>query len=177
MTPPNPAWMIIALLTTAAFAGFITLPETGHGEAEPTTTPIEHDPDTIIATNGATVTLLVHSQFTELAGLDPGSPDALPGAAQCELEVASGANGGDVLDEGVAAGCITEWSYDDFDGSRFVVSIDFLRAEGLTCLAWEYGICQFWEFRVNGETSEVGIDDYSVEDGDEVEFFHSTLGE
>lgn len=185
LTAKTPLWTLTFLLATAVLSGCLTLGPSdslatltspddraaGQNDNGQSSSPLAEDG--VSTTNEVTVTLLVHTDLADVAGQDPGSPDALPGTGTCELDVDSGANAGEVLDKGVETGCIDEWSYDTFDGARFVVSIDNLRAEGLTCLAWPVA-CQFWEFIVNGEPMQSGIDDYQADDSDTVEFLFHT---
>lgn len=129
-------------------------------------------------TDTATVHLTVETHAAVRAGLTPEDvPPSAPGTASCDVEVPTGADGGDVLDAAVAKDCIAGWDHQAYDGARFVVSIDRLRAPGLTCLAFAAGICDWWEFSVNGETASFGIDDYSAEDGDVNRWlYRNTLG-
>lgn len=185
LTAKPSLWILIALLATATLAGCLSLEPSGPLATASSTDVERGDPDEtslqdirvagadVSTTSGVIVTLLVHTDLAGAADGEPGSPDVLPGTATCDLAVGSGADAGDVLDAGVEAGCVDEWSYDTFDGARFVVSIDNLRAEGLTCLAWPVA-CQFWEFRVEGDPVQFGIDDYEADDGDTVEFFFHT---
>ncbi len=122
----------------------------------------------------ATVELLVHTDLAGATGLAPGEPDALIGTASCSVTIESGSDAGDVLDQAVEDGCILEWDSDDFDGARFVVSVDGLRAEGTVCIAWPIA-CQFWEIRINDQEVSFGIDDYNAADGDQVEFLFHTI--
>lgn len=118
-------------------------------------------------TETVTVHLEVETHVTERAGEDPGTlPGSTPGTAVCDVEVADGADGGNVLDAAVANGCIASWDHTEFDGDRFVTEIDRLEAPGLTCLAFAVGVCDFWEYHVNGTVAGFGIDGYSAEDGD-----------
>lgn len=187
MTAKPPLWILIAVLVTASLAGCLG-PEADPLAIAPSTDGERGDPDEtnlhgihlagadVSTTSGVAVTLLVHTDLAGVAGEEPGSPDALPGTATCDIDVDSGADAGDVLDAGVETGCIDEWTFEESDIGRFVVSIDNLRAEGLTCLAWPV-VCQFWEFRINGDATGFGIDDYAAASGDTVEFFHRNTGE
>lgn len=188
VTPLNaktPLWTLTALLATAALSGCLTLEPSetlatlsppddraaGQNENDPQSTPLAEDG--VSTMSDVTVTLLVHTDLAGMAGEEPGSPEALPGTAVCDLTVGSGANAGDVLDAGVETGCIAAWDYDEFDGDRFVNSVDNLRAEGLTCLAYPVA-CQWWEFRVDDQPVGHGIDGYSAVDDSAVEFFFHT---
>lgn len=138
-------------------------------------------PGTATATTSDTaeVHLVVETHLTARAGYDAGqAPDAVPGTGECTVEVAEGADGGDVLDAAVDEGCIAGWDYDEFGGDRFVTSIDRLRAPGLSCLAYSAGLCDWWEYHVNGETASYGIDEYSAEDGDTNRWlYRNTIGD
>lgn len=131
-------------------------------------------PDQNLTDTNVEVELLVHTDIGGDAGEDPGNPSEWPGTARCDLEVMNGANAGEVLDSGVEVGCIEEWSYDEFESNRFVISVDDLEAHGVICVTWPVA-CQYWEFRVNGEPAEFGIDDYTAAEGDLVEFFFYTV--
>jgi hypothetical protein len=111
--------------------------------------------------SAATVTLVVENPFTSPLGLD-----SLPGTAACGVTVLAGANGGDVLESALENGCILEWDFDEFDGDRFVSSIDGLR--GL-CPLWP-DVCFFWLFSINDTPASHGIDGYAAADGDTVTF-------
>lgn len=149
-------------ISVMVLAGFLLLGTTSMGVTEG-------------ADNTVSVGLLVHTDLAEGLGLDPGEPSLLVGTAQCGVEVPAGSDAGDVLDQAVADGCILEWDYNEFDGNRFVVSVDGLRAVGEVCILWELGVCQYWEFRLNGTSVGFGIDNYSAATGDQLEFYlHTT---
>lgn len=113
------------------------------------------------------VTLTIETHASVRAGLNASQlPDRVPGTASCQLTVHNNSSGAEVLDEAVATGCIEEWDYDSFDEGRFVTSIDNLRAPGYTCLAFALGVCDWWEFHVNGTLSAVGLDEYEADEGD-----------
>lgn len=150
----------IVVLAAAALVG-VTLPGTA---ASPSDT--------------AEIDLVVETHPTARAGLEASqAPDAVPGTGECTVEVPEGADGGDVLDAAVDEGCIAEWSHDEVGDDRFVTSIDNVRAPGLSCLAYSAGVCDWWEYHVNGETASYGIDEYSAEDGDTNRWlYRNTLG-
>jgi hypothetical protein len=131
------------------------------------------------ATDTATVHLTVETHASVRAGLTPTDvPEATPGTGECSVQVPSGADGGAVLDAAVDKGCIAGWDYQEFDGARFVTSIDRLRAPGLTCLAFAAGVCDWWQFHVNGEPAGYGIDGYEASDGDENRWlYRNTIGD
>lgn len=137
-------------------------------------------PGTAAADTGpATVHLVVETHPTARADVEPGqAPGPAPGTAECDVTVPAGADGGAVLDRAVETGCIASWDFTTFSGQRFVTSIDRWRAPGLTCLAFEVGVCDWWQYHVNGETAGFGVDGYSAEDGDTNRWvYRNTLGD
>lgn len=124
------------------------------------------------AQSSVTVHLIVETNAGASQNLDPGQTSALPGTAECDVQVPEGADGGVVLDQAVADLCILEWDYQNYDCcGRFVTSIDGLRADGFTCLLWAEDVadvCDWWEHHVNGTAVSYGIDGYSAQDGDTV---------
>lgn len=126
----------------------------------------------------ADVHLVVETHAAVRAGLTPSDvPQETPGTGECDVQVPVEADGAAVLDAAVEKDCIVEWDHEEFDGARFVTSIDRLRAPGLTCLAFAVGICDWWEFSVNGQTAGYGIDGYTAEDGDQIDWlYRNTMG-
>lgn len=83
------------------------------------------------------------------------------GYKTCEILVPQGADGGDVLDAGVAQGCLLAWGYAPSAGyGRYVTQIDHV--PGL--------VATYWAFYLNGAYSDVGIDAYEAAQGDVVRF-------
>lgn len=116
----------------------------------------------------ATISLVVETQASATAGLPAGDLHEAPGHAACQVLVPVGSDGGVVLDQATADGCISGWDHTTFAGERFVSSIDGLGAPGLTCLLFTVGVCDFWEHSVNDRTAAFGIDGYTAEDGDAI---------
>lgn len=89
----------------------------------------------------------------------------------CGVTVVNGTTAAGVLDQAVSDGCISSWGFRQFSFGRFVTEVNSthgcntyvepLAPHGLswvgTLTAWSW-----WEFRVNGESALVGIDDYVV---------------
>lgn len=91
--------------------------------------------------------------------------------ADCDLTVADGADGTDLLDEAVDDGCIDSYQTRDFGPPL---------GKQVTCID---GICQtpdetlnivYWAIYVNCEYSPVGVSNMSLSDGDVVEFSYET---
>lgn len=148
-----------SLLTLALALALMTL-------AMPTTaTPDEPEP--------VTVELTVETHIAQTLGFDEGQPDQdLPATATCTLTILEDDDGGDLLNEAEAVGCIEGWDHTSFEGERFVTAIDDWSADGYTCLAFMVGVCDWWEHNVNGDLAGFGIDGYSAEDGDQVRWVY-----
>lgn len=100
-----------------------------------------------------------------------------PVSAACDVTVATGATGGDVLDQAVEDGCIGSWDHHvDPQHGKFVDAIDGTYGHcgpgddppGL----WP-AVCSFWEFKVNGESASEGISFYQASPGDQVAFHYN----
>lgn len=103
-----------------------------------------------LADDGVTVRLLVN------AGAPP-----LPAWRDCDVHVPAGADGGALLDQAVADGCILEWSAAEFPGfGRYVSSIDHVTE----------ALATFWALRVDGTLTDYGIDLYQATQGHVVQF-------
>ena len=108
---------------------------------------------------GAAGTVTVHFELKVVS-------HHLPAYKSCDVTVADGANGGDVLDAAASSGCISSWQHDSFGNSRFVTCID--------------GVCQqtgtFWAFYVNDALpcgGSCGIDDVHLHGGETVSFAYA----
>ncbi|MHB8605512.1 MAG: DUF4430 domain-containing protein [Thermoplasmatota archaeon] len=110
--------------------------------------------------------------ITVTLGVDYGNPLPDPvHAAACTLTVADGANGGDVLDAAVAAGCIRGWTPQSFAGfGRLVQCIDSVA--GNQCE--NDAATTFWLFSVNGAPTDCGIDGYHAAAGDSIDFAYTS---
>lgn len=92
--------------------------------------------------------------------VNAGTADA-PAWRECDVAVPEAADGGIVLDQAVANGCILEWSSATFPGfGRYVTSIDHVGE----------AVATYWAFYIGGEYATVGIDDYAAADGDALQF-------
>lgn len=86
------------------------------------------------------------------------------GIAGCQLTVpdADGddtVDGGEVLDEATATGCISGWDHETSDCcGRYVTSVD-----GRDEVGWP---APWWMIQLNGQSASVGIDGMALEDGD-----------
>lgn len=89
----------------------------------------------------------------------------LPAEKTCDVQVAAGANAGDVLDAAVATGCISSWDYASFGSERYVTCVD--------------GECEgngnYWFFYENGVQTSYGIDAAESDEGDVFTFTLSPL--
>lgn len=99
------------------------------------------------------------------------------GIAGCRLTVddADGddrIDGGEVLDHATEQGCILGWDSVFFDGEgRFVTMVDGLRKKGATDTGWPTG---WWVIQVDGQASDVGIDQMNLQDGQDLSFVFYT---
>lgn len=126
------------------------------------------------ATAETTVTVQLTIDGDEVFPFSLPPYDEAPVATSCDVTVPDGASGGAVLDRAVEVDCLSSWDFrKDPDFGRFVTGINGTHghcgAEDQPPGLWPV-FCSFWEFRVNGEASEVGIASYLADEGDQVTF-------
>jgi hypothetical protein len=92
-----------------------------------------------------------------------GSPEERE-TLEAAYEVPAGSTAWDAIKAAVGE---ENLSYDDFGGSLgiFITGFNGVVVEGN----------HFWEFKLNGETSEVGVSSYEVQQGDVLEFVYSSF--
>ena len=91
-----------------------------------------------------------------------GAPQVLPKLAM-PFKVAAGSTAFDAIKMALGEDNL---KYQDFGGDLgvFISGFDGVEAEGN----------HFWEFKLNGESSQVGVSKYEVQDGDVIEFVYSS---
>ncbi len=96
--------------------------------------------------------------------VEDGSFNDQDGIAGCQLTVpdadGDGAvDGGEVLDEATATGCISGWDHQTSDCcGRYVTSVD-----GRGQIGWP---APWWMLQLNSQAASVGIDGMALQDGD-----------
>lgn len=108
----------------------------------------------------------------------------------CSVTVAAGSKAAAVLDQAKADGCIGNWTSIDYGGSlgRYLTGItaagssDSTDARNAATIRYFCGalashpggalLYSFWGFAVGGNAPDVGIDSYTIADGDTVAFHY-----
>ena len=108
------------------------------------------------AGSGEAVSGTVRVDFT-------GAPEELE-AIEATYEVDAGTNAWEAIKQALGEDNL---AFQDFGGDLgvFITGFTGVEAEG----------DHFWEFKLNGETSEAGVSKYEVQDGDVLEFVYSSF--
>lgn len=83
----------------------------------------------------------------------------------CEVVVPEGAPAAAALDAAVANGCLSSWSYTEYNFDRFVDCIDGVCGQTAAIF-----VGTFWEIQHNGASASVGVLGLSLADGDTLGF-------
>ena len=135
------------------------------------------------ATTDVTVTLTVKATIT--------APFNEPTfTTHCSVTVPAGSSAADVLDQAVMDGCVADWDAIDYGGSlgRYLTGITKTSSSDSTdarnadtirfvcgALATHPGgalLYSFWGFAVDGNAPSVGVDNYAVTSGEDVQFHY-----
>lgn len=153
----------LLVLATGATAGTLTADVTLRAAPEGFVVPSHH-----IAKNEA-VWLVDPVEETRFNDRD--------GIAGCQLTVTDAdederIDGGEVLDHATAQDCILGWDATYFSCcGRFVTMVDGLEKTGATATGWPTG---WWVVQVDGQATDVGIDQLDLADGQDLSFVYYT---
>lgn len=105
--------------------------------------------------------------------LDVSLADDAADYANCNVAVPVGADGFDVLDAAVTAGCIDSYDAIDFGGAygRFLTCIDGICGQDAPTWALPVPVAYIgttWNFTIDDEFASVGLETYVAHAGDEL---------